>query len=233
MRERMGRIVAIASVAVVAAAAIGHAAPRNGGFESGSLKPWKVKDPGGGNWYVYKGRTIVDTGPGPIRGLGGGAQFYRPPRGRYAAAAWQSGPGLNILHRVVRLKDNAVNKLSFFLAWRNSQDRFYTPDSFDYGGGPVPRGIKGPPPEGANQQFRIDLLKRRAPVDTLKKKHILATLFKVKPGTDRARRYKRHRYNLTRMGIEGKVRFRVAEVDNLGGLPVGIDQLKLRSKPQD
>jgi hypothetical protein len=218
-------------VAVVALAAIAYAAPRNGGFESGSFKPWKVKDPGGGDWYVYKGRTIVDKGPGPLRGLVG-PRFYRPPRGRFAAAAWQDGPGLNILHRVLRLKDDEVNKLSFFLAWRNSQNRFYTPKSFDYGGGSVPRGINGPP-ANPNQQFRIDLLKRRAPVDTLNKKHIVAKLFRVKRGTRSSRRYKRQRYNLTKMGIEGKVRFRVAEVDNQGVLPVGIDHVKLKSKPRD
>lgn len=207
------------------------AAPRNGGFEAGDFSGgWKVKDPGEGNWYVYEGTTIVE--PEPLRGLGGG-EFYEPPRGQYAAAAYQDGPGLNILHRVLRLKPDARNKLSFFLAWRNSQNRFYTPDSFEYGNGGMVRARGGGPPEDPNQQFRIDLLKPEAPVDTLKPKPILATLFKVRRNTQDQRRYKRERYNLTELGLDGKVRFRVAEVDNQGELPVGIDQVKLKSKPLD
>lgn len=229
----MRKALALTAVAAVALAAVALAAPRNGGFETGDFAGgWKVKDPGGGDWYVYRGRTIVEIEEPPFRGLGG-PQFFRPPRGRYAAAAYQEGPGLNILHRRLRLADDATNKLSFFLAWDNSADRFHTPDSFEFDDGAMPRGVTGPP-ENPNQQFRIDILKPKAPPDTLKDSQILATLFRVRNNTDLRRRYKSESFNLTRLGLEGgKVRFRVAEVDNQAPLLVGVDQVKLRSKPLD
>lgn len=217
-------------LAFVLVAGIALAAkPRNGGFESGDFTGWKVTDPGSGDWFVYRGTDI--TGGAPVRGIGPSSEFYRPPRGRYAAAAYQGGPGLNILHRRLRLKGGQVNKLSFFLAYENSQDRFYTPDNFDYDdGGPAPpRGGGGAPP---NQQFRIDLLKPKAAVDTLEDRHILATLYRTRNNDPRRSRYKKLRFNLTEMGLDGgKVRFRVAEVDNQGELPVGIDNVRLKSKP--
>ena len=224
----MRRSIALTAIAVVAFSAAALAAPRNGSFETGDFSGgWKVKDPGGGDWYVYDGRSIVEP-PGPPRGLGGGP-FFRPPRGQFAAAAYQNGPGLNILSRKLRLKAGATNKLSFFLAWDNSLNRFYTPDSFEFGGGGAGRGGGGPPGE-PNQQFRIDILKPNAPVDTLNNSKILATLFKVRRNTRDSRGYEKERYNLTGLGIEGRVRFRVAEVDNQGVLPVGIDAVKLKSK---
>lgn len=226
----MRKSLAFALAGTLAITAVALAAPRNGGFETGDFSGgWKVKDPGSGDWFVYDGRSIVEA-PRP-RGLGGGPQFFRPPRGTYAAAAYQSGPGLNILHRRLRLKDGEVNKLSFFLAWDNNGGQFVTPDNFDFEGGGAGRGAMGPP-ENANQQFRIDILKPNAPVDTLKDSQILATLFKVRPSTQDRRRYKRERFNLTSLGLDGTVRFRVAEVDNLGELPVGIDSVKLKSKPR-
>lgn len=220
--------VAVGLGLTLAFAALALAAPRNGGFETGNFSGgWKVKDPGGGNWYVYDGRSVVEP-PGP-RGLGG-PQFYRPPRGRYAAAAYQFGPGLNILHRRLRLKEGEANKLSFLLAWDNNGGQFVTPDNFDFDDGGAARGMVGPP-ENPNQQFRIDILKPNAPVDTLRDRQILATLFKVRPNTQDRRRYKKERFNLTALGLDGTVRFRVAEVDNQGELPVGIDAVKLKSKP--
>jgi hypothetical protein len=222
----------IALVATLAIGAVALAAPRNGGFETGTFSGgWKVKDPGAGDWYVYDGRSVIEP-TRASRGAGGpiGPQFFRPPRGRYAAAAYQDGPGLNILHRRLRLKAGEINKLSFFLAWDNSQNRFHTPDSFDYEGGGAARGLMGPP-KNPNQQFRIDILKPNAPVDTLKDRQILATLFQVRRGTKDRRDYKRERFNLTELGLDGTVRFRVAEVDNQGTLPVGIDNVKLKSKP--
>ena len=227
MRSRIaiGSVLAFVLVAGLALAA----KPRNGGFESGDFTGWKVTDPGGGNWFVYEGTDI--TGGGPVRGMGpGGGDFYEPPRGRYAAAAYQGGPGLNILHRRLRLKEGEVNKLSFFLAYENSVGRFYTPDHFDYNGGMAPpRGGGGAEP---NQQFRIDLLKAKAPVDTLKDRHILATLYRTRNNDPRRSRYKKLTFNLTEMGLGGgRVRFRVAEVDNQGELPVGIDNVRLRSRP--
>jgi len=143
---------------------------------------------------------------------------------------YQDGPGLNILHRVLRPRPDAeVNKLGFFLYYRNFAERFYAPNHFEYGGGIVlPRGDEGGDP---NQQLRVDLLKRSAPVRTLKRRHILATLLHTKHGDPQRRRYSKLGANLTKLGIEKPFRLRIAEVDNRGGLLVGVDGLKLKFKP--
>ena len=46
---------------------------------------------------------------------------------------------MNILHRVLKLKRNAVNKMRFKLFYDNSINRFFTPHSFKFGGGGMPR----------------------------------------------------------------------------------------------
>lgn len=234
MSTRQGRRAAVAvAIVALAGAAVAVAGPKNGGFETGKLRPWKVKDPGGGDWFVYKGKRVVrNPGGGGVvrpRGMGGPnpARFFKPPRGRRAAATYQNGPGLNILHRVIRVKPEHET-LSFFLAWRNEAERFHTPSSFAFreGGGTPARARRGGGGSRPNQQFRIDLLKPKAPVKSLKRRQIEATVFRIRRGDRQKRGYRKLTFKLR--GLSGKLRFRVAEVDNQAPLLVGIDQLKLK-----
>src|SRR5215210_26242 len=116
---------------------------KNPGFETGNLRPWKKISPGQGNWSVYDAGDIVE--PTRPRGLGGDPP-PPPPRGNKAAWATQNGPGCNIIHRVFRLKPSKVNKLSFLLAYDNS-NVFRSPNNFKFRGldeGAPMRGMEVP-----------------------------------------------------------------------------------------
>lgn len=201
--KKLGTAV-IAVVALITAIAV--AAPSNGGFEKDSFEGWKRLNDGGGQWQTYKGKFEP-----AIRRAGTGGEtpsLPKPPEGKYAAALSQSDPGLNILHRVLRAKKR--KELSLKLAYRNVSDQFISPDTLD-------------PMAEENQQVRVDLLKPKAPLDTLKNSDIIDTLLRTKPGDPLFRPYGK-----LEAKVKGKFRLRIAEVDNAGQLLVGVDDLKLK-----
>jgi hypothetical protein len=217
--RRQGFVAGAVAVAV-GVASLALAAPvsvPNGGFEEGTFANWDRFERGNGDWQIYAAKP---RGIGPI--------VPAPPEGDFAALVTQGGPGVNILHRVLKLKRNAVNKLKFQLYYDNSNDRFHSPKHFRFGGGGIVlprarRGGDGPP----NQQLRVDLMKPKAKIRSLKGKDILATLLWTKPGDPLQRPYKAVRANMTKLGINAKrVRLRIAEVDNQGEFLVGVDALK-------
>lgn len=226
---RKWRVVALAGAMTIAVAALAIAYPSNGGFEKGNLKGWKTFERGGGDWRVYREGEPPPPPPGP-RGLGP-VDFPPPPRGEYAALVRQGGPGVNILHRRLRPKDGADNELKFMLAYHNSQDRFYTPNSFEYGGGAMSRGYaRGAKGSDPNQQLIIDLIKPKAPIRSLRQKHILARLFRTRRNDRLRRKYFKLSFDLNQLGVRRPFRLRIAEVDNQGELLVGVDAVKLIRK---
>ena len=230
MRSRIVlSMVGAVALAVAGVALADKVRLKNPGFETGNFANWKVKEIGGGNWFVYRRGDELGTG-NPIRGGLSGFRLPNPPQGRRAAFVEQGGPGLNILHRVLKPKRNAeVNKLRFQLYYRNTHERFYSPNSFRFGGAKMlPRYRGGGQP---NQQLRIDLLEPDAPLRTLDPRDIFETVLRTKPGDPLRRRYAPFRVNLTTLGINRPFRLRIAEVDNRGNLYAGVDALKLKFRP--
>lgn len=188
---------AASAVIALVAAATAFAAPSNGGFEKGNFDGWDRTEPGGGQWEVY---TEADGGSSA------------PQVGEFAARVTQGDPGLNILHRKLSVKNGRF--LSFYLAYDNAgPGEFATPKTFEFNG-------------ADNQQLRVDLLKKDAPIKSLKRRHILETVFRTKEGGPLASPYEVHVVDLRGEGIRGKFQFRVAEVDNLGPFFVGLDELE-------
>jgi hypothetical protein len=222
MRSR-GLLAGAVAVAVgVASVALGApVSVPNGGFEQGTFAKWDRFERGGGTWEIY--------GSKPPRGLG--PLVPLPPEGDFAALVTQSSPGVNILHRVLKLKRNAVNKVKFQLYYENTTEAFHSPKNFKFGGGgmlPRARGGVGGDP---NQQLRVDLMKPKAKIKSLRNKHILATLLWTKPGDPLQQPYGAIRANITKLGIDSRrVRLRIAEVDNQGEFLVGVDALKQTAK---
>lgn len=221
MRVRgIGAVVAVLAVGTTSIALAAPVNVPNGGFEEGNFSHWDRFERGGGDWSIYSAAP---------RGLPGPIVTPPPPQGQNAALVTQDSPGVNILHRVLKLKRNAVNKMKFKLFYDNSVNRFFTPHSFKFGGGGMPptsapRGLAGAPP---NQQLRVDLMKPKAKIKSLKDKNILATLLWTKRGDRLQRPYRTVKANMTRLGIDSRrVRLRIAEVDNQGEFHVGVDALK-------
>jgi hypothetical protein len=217
---RVRGIVAAVAVLAVGTTSIALAAPvnvPNGGFEEGNFSNWERFERGGGDWSLYS-VAPRGLGPGPIP---------PPPQGKTAALLTQGGPGVNILHRVLKLERNAVNKMKFKLFYDNSANRFFTPDHFRFGGGmgpPPPRGIVG---GQSNQQLRVDLMKPKARIRSLNNDDILATLLWTKRNDPLRRPYRTVRANMKKLDVDARrVRLRIAEVDNRGEFFVGVDALK-------
>jgi hypothetical protein len=213
MRSR--GIALVAALATVGATSVALAAPvpvPNGGFEEGSFENWETFERGGGDWGLY---GVLRQGPGP--------KVPPPPEGNFGALLTQGAPGLNILHRVVKLEPGA-DKIRFELYYDNSGNPFVSPKHFRFGGGEGPLARRGGAP---NQQLRVDLMKPKAKIKALRDKDVLATLLRTRPGDPKVRPYEPLRANLKRLGIKAKrVRLRIAEVDNVGNFTVAVDDLR-------
>jgi hypothetical protein len=128
-----------------------------------------------------------------------------------------SGPGSRILYRDVKLDGRL--KLRFTLFYVNFKvsghaPEFASPASLDH-------EIHKP-----NQQFRVDLVDPAAPVDSVATKHVLARIFATAPG-DRGKLGPRAiTFDLSHWAGK-KVRIRFAQVDNIGPLRAGVDDVRL------
>ncbi len=217
-------VAAAGAFGVVTALAI--AAPQNGNFEKGTFKGWKTEDSGGdlltrsnskGVWQVYKGKLKVGGGPTPRGGIES-ATLAEPPQGTYAAGLSTLNPGSHILHR--KLSVSGKRKLTFQLAFKNTAEDFYAPDTLAYE--EPRRGVEG----FKNQQLRIDVMVPAAPIDSLEDADIAKTIFHTEPGDKRKQGWKKIKANLQK----GEYRLRIAEVDNQSPFLVGVDAVKLKKK---
>jgi D-alanyl-D-alanine carboxypeptidase len=179
-------------------------------FESGAITNWQAVGGGSGGWFVYadghKAPDPAQSDPNvPF-------DVPDPPQGRFAAVTDVNGPGTRILYRDLRLEGRFSLQLSVF----------YT------GTGPFssPATLAYDTPE-ANQQFRIDLVRPSAPIDSVAKGDVLVNVFRTSPG-DPARRQPTE-VSLDVSAWAGQtVRLRLATTDNQGPLRVGVDNIRFQ-----
>lgn len=221
------RLFAAAAGTFGAATALAMAAPSNGNFETGNFDGWERFDESSdsraiskGRWQVYKGKLKYGELEGPRRGLGLDLKLPEPPQGKYAAAIASEGPGTHILHRVISVSGD--QKLSLQLAYWNSAEDFYTPDTLSS----IEPGRRGGMGDFQNQQLRIDLMAPDAEIGSLANEDIVKTVFRTQPGDDLRRAYKKVAANVD----EGEYRLRIAEVDNQLNFMVGVDAVKLKDR---
>ena len=122
VRSKFAVLVAIAAIACTASLAFG-AAPKNGGFEDGSLNGWKTFTAGessGSKWYVYKKGDEPGAGvPLPRHRGGDPGTLYPPPQGKFAAYGLGNGGGPRILYRTLHLKPGRKIQLSMQVFYKN------------------------------------------------------------------------------------------------------------------
>jgi D-alanyl-D-alanine carboxypeptidase len=179
-------------------------------FESGAITGWQAVGSGSGGWFVYSdGHKPPDPAQSDPN-----APFDvpDPPQGRFAAVTDMNGPGTRILYRDLRLKGRFSLQLSVF----------YT------GAGPFssPASLAYDTPE-ANQQFRIDLVRPSAPIDSVAKDDVLVNVFHTSPD-DPVRRQPTEVSSDLSAWAGQTVRLRLAGTDNQGPLRVGVDNIRLR-----
>jgi D-alanyl-D-alanine carboxypeptidase len=179
-------------------------------FESGAITGWQAVGGGSGRWFVYadghKPPDPAQSDPNvPF-------DVPDPPQGRFAAVTDMNGPGTRILYRDLRLDGRFSLQLSVF----------YTSD------GPLnsPATLAYDTPE-PNQQFRIDLLRPSAPVDSVAKSDVMVNVFHTSPGDPARRPPTEARIDVSAWAGQ-TVRLRLATTDNQGPLRVGVDNIRFR-----
>lgn len=149
----------------------------NGNFESGTLSGWHVRQVNGaGNWFAYTGTDapIGSKRPKPADPV------QPPPQGAFAATTDQANPDSMILYQDVALEAGLGHQLSL-LAYYDTYRPIAVPSPDTLSVDNEALGL----PNGEfqkNQQFRIDVIRPEAPLESLDPADVLSTLFATKRG---------------------------------------------------
>jgi hypothetical protein len=206
-------LAAVAFVVLLLPSGAGAATVVNGDFEAGTLAGWvnvqEEEDDAG--WFAYSGTTA------PL------SEFEErtvqpPPQGNFAAISDESGPGLHILYQDIALEPALSQTLSMLVYY----------DS--YAGITVPSPDSLSPDGAENQQYRIDVMKPSAPIDSVNPADILTTVFRTNTGDPEELTPKLITANLTPF-VGQTVRLRLAEVDNQFYFNAGADAVSISTVP--
>jgi hypothetical protein len=204
-----GVVVAILAGAMLAPAGAAGASVVNGTFENGTLAGWKVETSNAsGDWVAYTG-TVA-----PISGL----SIAPPPEGLFAATSDETGPGLHILYQDVALEPFFSHTLTMAVYYHSSAAIA------------VPEPDTLSPSAFPNQQYRIDVMKPTAPIDSVNPADILTTVFRTRVGDPETLAPTTMTANLTPFAGQ-TVRLRFAEVDNSFFFNGSVDAVSIASVP--
>jgi len=179
-------------------------------FESGAITGWQTVGGGSGGWFVY---SDGHKAPDPAQSDPNVAfDVPDPPQGKFAAVTDMNGPGTRLLYRDLRLEGRFSLQLSVFYT---GSGPFSSPATLAYNA-----------PE-ANQQFRIDLVRPAAPIDSVAKGDVLVNVFHTSPGDPARRPPTEVRVDVSAWAGQ-TVRIRLAGTDNQGPLRVGVDNIRFR-----
>ena len=203
-------MVGLLSASLLGVPSAGAATVVNGDFESGALNGWKIVDQGGSvgaSWFAYSGTENP---------LSGGPEPFPPPQGKFAAISDQNGGGTHILYQDIALEPGVSHNLSMLVFYK-SVSAIAIPD-------PDTLSFKAP----SNQQYRVDVIRPGAPVDSVSAADVLATVFRTAEGEPTSVEPTPAAADLTPFAGQ-TVRLRLAEVDNTGQLNAGADAISITS----
>ena len=149
----------------------------NGRFESGTLDGWQVRHAtGAGDWFAYTGTDapIGSKRPTPADPV------QAPPQGDFAATTDEANPDTLIMYQDVALEAGLSHQLSL-LAYYDSYKPVAVPTPDTLSVSDEVLGLPGGQFQ-KNQQFRIDVMRPEAPLESLDPADILRTMFATKPG---------------------------------------------------
>ena len=186
----------------------------NGDFEAGNLKGWHAQGAtGSGNWFAYKGTAA------PIGGQRGADPVQAPPQGTFAAIADQANPDTLILYQDLVLEAGQSHRLSLLA--------FY--DSYDPIAVPAPDTLSVDAEQLAgqrNQQFRIDVIRPEAALESVAPGDVLAPVFATRPGAPVRMKPTRLTADLTAFAGQ-TVRLRIVVAVTEEVLNAGVDAVAL------
>jgi hypothetical protein len=197
--------IAVSGAALLATAPAANAAiVANGDFETGNFSGWTTANSGLGFWQVYSGTTV---GPGPFT-------VPAPPSGTFGAITVQNNVSNQFLYQDVTVPPGgSVNQLSLF-AYYSSSASMVSPDTLSTS---VP-----------NQQYRIDVMKPGAPIDSVASGDILLTVFRTLTGDPTTVAPTQKTADLTPFAGQ-TVRLRFAAAVTVSELNAGTDAVAIKS----
>jgi hypothetical protein len=137
-----------------------------------------------------------------------------PPLGSFAAVTDQTGPGSRVIYQDVAIPVGSLTTLSLYLKVYNQANSFSSPASLDFTAVP-------------NQQVRVDIMSTSAPAFDVVS-GVLHNVFRTQAGNALTQNYANLSADLSAFAGQ-QVRLRIASVDNLGGMNVGIDNVSIQS----
>jgi hypothetical protein len=218
-----GRLVLCAVVAIAYAALLlpGTAAAAtvvNGGFETGDLQGWNVyRATGLGDWFAYEG-----TKP-PIAGKEVAGAVPAPPQGNFAAITDEYNPDALALYQDISLPPGLAHRLSL-LAFYTSRGPIAVPSPDTLSVDDEVLGV------ARNQQFRIDVMRPDAPIDSIAPADILLTPLQTRRGAPAEMGPTRLTADLSPFAGQ-TVRLRIAVAAHEETLNAGVDAVAVESAP--
>ena len=206
-----------ASLALVAPSSAGAATVVNGDFETGDLSGWQVNGIGlfgsGGLWFASEASEIPPEC----------SECPPPPQGNFAAVG-VTVDGRQILYQDLALEPNQTHEIALTAYYVSLFGGIQAPNTLD----PQPVEFVESEFLVPNQQYRIDIMRPAAPLDSLDPEDILATVFANKTGDPKTMASTQLRANLTPFAGQ-TVRLRMAVVGDR--LIAGVDAVSIASTP--
>jgi hypothetical protein len=227
----IGRVVllGVVLIAMLAPGSAEAAKVINGDFESGDLNGWSVYQANPfGDWFAYQGTETPIGANRKKQSQGRDVPVQPPPQGTYAAITDEIEPDTLILYQDVALEPAHDYQLSL-VAYYDSYKPIAipTPNTLSIAGEALQL------PNGnfqENQQFRIDVMRPEAPLESLDPADILRTVFATRLG-DRATMAPRTLTTNLSAFAGQTVRLRVANAVTEEVFNAGVDAVSIASAP--
>jgi len=206
------------SVALLAPGLAAAATVVNGGFETGDLRGWTVSQATGlGDWFAYEGADP------PISGKEVAGSVPAPPQGDFAAITDEYNPDTLVLYQDIGLPAGLDHRLSL-LAFYTSHEPIAVPSPDTLS---VDDEVLG---AARNQQFRIDVMRPEAPVESVDPADVLLTVLQTRKGAPKEMGPTRLTADLTPFAGQ-TVRLRIAVAAHEETLNAGVDAVAVESAP--
>lgn len=221
MRRMSGAVAILVCLALAVPAGAAAATVVNGGFESG-MQGWGVQTSNAeiGNWFVQQGTTPPFSDEAGQRRT---PPVPAPPQGRSAAVSDQLNASTMFLYQDIALEPAMKHQLSL-QTYYNSNEPLALPSPETLSTDEAVIGSQ------ANQQFRIDVVRPDAPLDSIASGDVLRTIFRTMPGDPE--RMPPTRISSSLSAFAGQtVRLRVAVAAGKEALNVGLDDVSVATTP--
>jgi hypothetical protein len=196
----------------------------NGGFESGTLQGWQVYQATHfGDWFAYSG-TVTPIGAKRKKQEERVEPVQAPPQGSYAAVTDAITDDTLVLYQDVALEPGRGHQLDL-LAYYDSYKPIAvpTPDTLSV----ADEALRLPNGKfQENQQFRIDVIRPDAPLESLDPADVLRTVFRTKLGDPPTMGPKRLSASLSAFAGQ-TVRIRIANAVTEEVFNAGVDAVSI------